>query len=99
MCIIPSTPYPSILQPQATTSTSLIRPRAPKPPRPPHTLLQLLHLQHLGRVNPLDHELGDAVALGDSEIHVRVVEQQDLDLAAVVGVDDAGARVDEVLGG
>jgi hypothetical protein len=28
-----------------------------------------------------------------------VVEQQDLDLAAVVGVDDTGARVNEVLGG
>ena len=28
-----------------------------------------------------------------------MVEQQHLDVAAVVGIDDAGARVDEVLGG
>ena len=27
-----------------------------------------------------------------------MVEQQDLDLAAVVGIDDTGAGVDEVLG-
>lgn len=63
-----------------------------------HALLEFRDLHHLGGVDALDDELGHAVALGHLEFGLGVVEQQDLDLAAVVGVDDAGARVDEVLG-
>jgi hypothetical protein len=33
----------------------------------------------------------------DDKVHVAVVEQQDLDLASVVGIDDARAGVDEIL--
>lgn len=61
-----------------------------------HALLQLGNLDNLGRVDALEHELGDAVALGDGEIGLGVVEEQDLDLATVVGVDDARAGIDEV---
>jgi len=71
---------------------------AAEPARAAHALLELLHLEHLGRVDALEHQLRDPVALLDGEIGVRVVEEEDLDLAAVVGVDDARARVDEVFG-
>lgn len=63
-----------------------------------HALLELLDLDDLGGVYALDDELGDALALLDLEVGVGVVKEQHLDLAAVVGVDDARARVDEVLG-
>lgn len=63
------------------------------------TLLELLHLLHLGGDDALEDELRDAVALLDLVVGVGVVEQQHLDLAAVVGVNDARASVDEVLGG
>lgn len=63
-----------------------------------HALLELLHLDNLGRVDALNDELGDAVTLLDLEVGVGVVEQQDLDLTAVVGINDAGAGVDEVFG-
>lgn len=72
---------------------------AAKPARTTHALLQLLDLLDLGRHDALQHELRDAVALLDGVVGVGVVEQQHLDLAAVVGVDDARARVDEVLRG
>lgn len=62
-------------------------------------LLELGDLDHVGGVDALDDELGDAVALADRKVGVAVVEQQHFHLAPVVGVDDARARVDEVLGG
>lgn len=61
-----------------------------------HALLQLGDLDNLRRVDALEHELCDAVALGDGEVSLGVVEEQDLDLAAIVGVDDARAGVDKV---
>src|SRR5262249_60394610 len=38
----------------------------------------------------LDNELGDAVAAGELHQGVAVVHQQDLDFAAIAGVDQAG---------
>jgi len=64
----------------------------------PNALLKLLHLDYLRRIDALEYELCDAVALAHGEVGIAVVEQQHLDLAAVVGVNDARARVDEVLG-
>ncbi|RYO91341.1 hypothetical protein DL766_001988 [Monosporascus sp. MC13-8B] len=75
----------------------LVGPRAPEPAGAAHALLELGDLDHLGRVDALDDELGHAVALGHGEVGLRVVEQQDLDGAPVVGVDHARPRVDEVL--
>jgi len=46
---------------------------------------------------PFQHQLRNPVAALDGKIGVGVVEEQHLDLAAVVGVYDARARVDEVL--
>lgn len=50
-------------------------------------------------VDALNDELGDAVADLDLKVGVAVVEEQHLDGAPVVGVNDAGARVDEVVDG
>lgn len=63
-----------------------------------NALLQLLDLLDLRSDDPLKDELGNPVPLLNLVIRVRVVEQQDLDLATVVGVDDARPGVDEVLG-
>ena len=62
-------------------------------------ILELLHLDNLGSVDALEHQLRDAVALLDGEVGIAVVEEEDLHLAAVVCVDDAGTGIDEVLGG
>lgn len=62
-------------------------------------LLELLDLDNLGGVDALEDELGDAVALLDLKVGLAVVEEKNLYLASVVGVNDTGARVDEVLGG
>jgi hypothetical protein len=62
-----------------------------------NTLLQLLHLDNFRGIDALEDELGDTVVLLDDKVHVAVVEQQDLDLASVVGIDDARAGVDEIL--
>lgn len=61
-------------------------------------LLQLLHLLDLGSDDPLKDQLGNPVPLLNLVVGVRVVEEQNLDLAAVVGVDNARTGVDEVLG-
>mmetsp|Transcript_3328 Transcript_3328/g.8111 ORF Transcript_3328/g.8111 Transcript_3328/m.8111 type:complete len:230 (+) Transcript_3328:65-754(+) len=56
------------------------------------------HLLELGvEVDALENQLRDAVAGGDSEVLLAVVEQHDADGAAVVRVDDARADVDELL--
>lgn len=80
-------------------SLGLVRPRTAETAGATHALLKLGHLDHLGRIDALDDELRDAVALGDAEVLVAVVEEQDLHLAPVVGVDDAGARLNGVLDG
>ena len=81
----------SCLSPQSS-------PRAAEPPCAADAVLELGDLDHLRRPDALQHELRDAVALPDNKVRGRVVEEQDLDGAAVVGVDDPGARVDEVFG-
>lgn len=64
-----------------------------------HALFQLLHLDNLGGIDALENQLCDAVALLDLKVGLSVVEQENLDFAAVVGIDDTGASVDEVLRG
>lgn len=76
----------------------LLLARAAEAARAADALLELLHLDHVGGDDALEHQLGDAVALLDLVVGLGVVEEQHLDLPAVVGVDDARARVDEVLG-
>lgn len=73
--------------------------RAPKPAGTTNTLLQLLDLLDLGGDDSLQHQLGNPVALLHLVVRVGMVEEQDLDLSAVISVDDARAGVDEVLGG
>lgn len=63
-----------------------------------HALLQVSDLDNVGSIDALKDELSYAVSLCDGEIGIGVVEEQDLDLTTVVSVDDAGARVNEVLG-
>ncbi|KAI6761241.1 hypothetical protein HG531_001794 [Fusarium graminearum] len=64
-----------------------------------NTLLKLLDLNNLGCVDALEDELGNAVALLDLKVGVVVVEEKDLDLATVIGINDTSTCVDEVLGG
>ena len=67
--------------------------------RAAHALLQLLDFSNFGSVDPLEHQLRDAVAFFDLVICLGMVEEEYLDLAPVVGVDDTGTGVDEVLRG
>ena len=48
---------------------------------------------------PLKHKLGDPIALLDLEADVAEIEEQDLERAAIVGVDDASANIDAVFRG
>jgi hypothetical protein len=57
-----------------------------------------LNLDDFRGVDAFQDKLGDAVALLDLEVGLVVVEKQDLDLAAVIGVNDTCAGIDEVLG-
>jgi hypothetical protein len=84
---------------QWTSQTSAIAASAPKPAFASDSIGQLLHHDDIGRVDALDDELRDSVPLLDGKIGVAKVEQNDLERAAVVGVDDAGASVDAVLCG
>ena len=72
---------------------------APKPSSTTNTLLQLLDLLDFGGDDALQHQLGNPVSLFHLVIRVGMVEEQDLDLAAVIGVDDTRTGVDKVLGG
>lgn len=73
--------------------------RTPEAAGSSHTRLKLLHDDNFGRVDALDDELGNSITLLDGKIGIAQVEQDDLDLATVVSVDDASARVNAVLGG
>ena len=53
--------------------------------------------RHRRRVDPLEDELRHTVPPLDGKIGLRVVKQEDADVAAVIGVDDAGTNVDEAL--
>lgn len=54
---------------------------------------------HLGRGDPLEDELGDAVACLDLEVGIAQVEEEDAQHAPVVGVNHTGTNVDAVLCG
>lgn len=71
---------------------------ASKPTGATDALLQLLNLLNLGSDDPLKDQLGNPVTLLNFVVRVGVVEEQDLDLAAVISVDDARTGVNEVLG-
>lgn len=62
-----------------------------------YTLLELSDLDNFRGIDAFDDELSNTVTFGDSEVGVVVVEEEDLDLAAVVGVNDTSAGVDEML--
>ena len=47
--------------------------------------------------HPLQNQLGNTITRLDWEIDVRVIEQEHLDLSAVVGINDTSTSVDEVL--
>jgi hypothetical protein len=72
--------------------------RAPEAASAPDGVGQLADDDDVRGVDALEHELGDAIAGLDGEVGVAEVEEDDLDGPAVVGVDDAGAHVDAVLG-
>lgn len=72
---------------------------ASKPASTANALLELLDFDDLGGIDALEDQLGDPVAFLDGEIDIAVVEEEDLDLAPVVRVNDARTSVDEVLGG
>ena len=64
--------------------------RAAKAPLPSARLVELVDLDELGAHDGLDDELGDLVAAGDRDGRRGVqVDGDDLDLAAVVAVDEA----------
>lgn len=101
--ISPLPPY-SHLRNSQTLSDSLARAtnrntRTSKATLTSHRLHKLINLPNLRCVDALENQLSDAIMHLDLEIDVRVVEEQDLYLAAVVGVDHAGTCVDKVLGG
>ena len=64
-----------------------------------NTLLELLDLNNLGCVDALEDQLSNAVTLLDLKVGLVVVEEKNLDLATVIGIDNTSASVDEVLGG
>lgn len=49
--------------------------------------------------NSLADELSNAVAFGDSELEVRVIEQDNTNVTAIIFVDYSGADVNEVFSG
>lgn len=56
-----------------------------------------LDLDDVRSDDALEDELGDAVSLCDLVVLIAQVEQEDVDLATVVGIDHACARVDHEL--
>lgn len=44
-------------------------------------------------------ELSNAVTLGDGEFNVRMIEQDDPNVSAVIFVDNAGSDIDEIFCG
>jgi hypothetical protein len=63
-----------------------------------NTLLEFLNLDNLGGVDALQNKLSNAVALLHLKVGFVMVEKQDLDLTAVIGIDDTSACVNEMLG-
>ena len=60
---------------------------------------RLLHAYDgLKNRDALKNELRDFVSLLDEEVTVRMVEDYNLDISGIVGVNDAGTDVNHVLG-
>ena len=70
---------------------------APESPRAPLRVRQLLHLHRRDHADLLEDQLGHAIAHLHDEVLPSEVEEDDADVAAVVGIDDAGAAVDHLL--
>ena len=62
-------------------------------------VLELLDLLKFGEGNPLDNELADPLSLLNLEVFISKVEEENLDLAPVVGIDHAGSNIDEFFDG
>ena len=65
-------------------------PVEPKPPAPRALSDKRLDLDQFGLLMAGDHHLGDLVAARDHKHLVAVIDQDGLDLAAIVAVDGAG---------
>ena len=76
-----------------------VLPRGSEPPVPPVCLVQCLDLHQLGVDDALAHQLGHAIPRLHLKVFGAVVEEDDAHVAGVVGVHNASANVDEVLGG
>src|SRR2546423_14830767 len=63
----------------------------------PLSVTQTLNLNNRRCINLLQHELCNPISLGDLKVHIRVIEQQNLQWAAIVFVNDTGTRINEVL--
>ena len=64
-------------------------PVEPKPPAPRALSVKASHFDQFGLFVAGDHHLGDLVAARDPERLVAVIDQDRLDLAAIVAVDGA----------
>lgn len=62
-------------------------------------LFEFLYDNHIRGIDPLNDELRNAVTLLDREVGVAEVEEDDLDLASVVGINDTSTGVNAMLGG
>lgn len=81
------------------THGDLIVSRATKAAHSPDALFQLLDLHHLWGIDALQNQLRNTIALLDVKARLSMVEQQNLDFAAIIGVDDTSAGIDKVLRG
>ena len=69
-----------------------------KPPSTSNALLQFLDLNHFRCIDPLQYQLCHTVSLLDLEILLAVVEQQNLDLATIIRVNDSSTSINHMLG-
>ena len=73
-------------------------PGAAKATHTPNTLLQLLHLNNFRIPDSLNDKLSDAISLLHLEVLLAVIEEKNLYLATVVGIDNTSPGIDEILG-
>jgi hypothetical protein len=62
------------------------------------TLLEFSDNDYIRRMDALDDQLGDAIAFFDREVGVAEVEQNHLDFASIVDINDSSTYIDAVLG-
>ena len=87
--------HASPVEPSRAPTSPACPPVDPCPPAPRGRLRQRVHRPEHRPLHPLQHQLGDPVAAGQPQrVHRVVVDDDDLHLAAVAGVDRAG-RVDQ----